>query len=115
MLEITADLKAKKAYEGVNLECVKDTYAQILSIFVSNISKERSQTTFSTHWGNLLPKSSSFFTNIETLTWVKKRELASQIVATFYNICIKTWGILRVTESLKLAFHLALTRVKRED
>ena len=34
LLKKTTDFKAKKAYEGVNLECVKDKYAQTLSIFV---------------------------------------------------------------------------------
>ena len=34
LLETLIDLKAKKTYEGINLECVKDKYAQILSIFV---------------------------------------------------------------------------------
>ena len=33
-MEITTDFKANKAYEAVNLECVRDKYAQILSIFV---------------------------------------------------------------------------------
>ena len=46
MLEITADFKAMKAYEGVNFECVRDKYAQILSIFVSNLSQERSRQYF---------------------------------------------------------------------
>ena len=35
LLETTTDFKAKKAYEGVNLKCVKDKYAQILNIFGS--------------------------------------------------------------------------------
>ena len=46
MLEITTDFKAKKAYEGVNLECVTDKYTQILNIFVSNLSQERSREYF---------------------------------------------------------------------
>ena len=41
LLDTTTDFKTKKAYEGVNLEYVKDKYAQILSIFVSNLSQER--------------------------------------------------------------------------
>ena len=40
LLETTTDFKAKKAFEGVNLEYVKDKYLQILSIFVSNLSQE---------------------------------------------------------------------------
>ena len=43
LLETLTDLKAKKAYERVNLECVKDKCAQILSIFVSNLSQEGSR------------------------------------------------------------------------
>ena len=29
--------KPKKGYEGVNMKCFKDKYAQILSIFTSNM------------------------------------------------------------------------------
>ena len=47
LLETTADFKANKACEGVNLECVKNQYAQILSIFVSNLSQESSREYFS--------------------------------------------------------------------
>ena len=38
LLETTTDFSAKTDYEGVNLEYVKDKYAQILSIFVSHLS-----------------------------------------------------------------------------
>ena len=64
VLETLTDFKDKKAYEWIYLECVKDKYAPILSIFVSN---------FSTYWGNfsqkigLLSRSNSFVTNIEKL------------------------------------------------
>ena len=37
LLETTTDFKAKKSYKGVNLDCFKDKYAQILNIFVSNL------------------------------------------------------------------------------
>ena len=47
-LETTTDFKAKKAYEGVNLECVKDKYVQILNIFVSIYSKKEAENIFST-------------------------------------------------------------------
>ena len=36
LLKTTTDFKAKNAYEGVNLECVKDKYTQLLSMFVLN-------------------------------------------------------------------------------
>ena len=81
-MEITTDFKAKKAYEGVNLKCARDKYAQILSIFVSNLSQERNRQHFQhIHWGNfsrkigLLPKSNNFFTNMEKLPWGNKVEL----------------------------------------
>ena len=51
LLERAADFKTKKAYDGVNLECVKDKYAQILSIFVSNFSQEISREYFQHIWG----------------------------------------------------------------
>ena len=84
------------------------------------ISKTQ-QTIFSAHWGNssrkigLLPKRNNFFTNIEKLTWGNKVELVGQMIATFYDICIKTWRKSRATESLKLGFHSELTRVKQVD
>ena len=40
LLETTTDFKAKKAYEGVNLDYAKDKYLQILSTFVPNLSQE---------------------------------------------------------------------------
>ena len=42
LLERATDFKTTKAYDGINLECVKEKYAQILSIFVSNLSQESS-------------------------------------------------------------------------
>ena len=36
LLKTTTDFKAKNAYEGVHLECVKDKYTQPLSMFVLN-------------------------------------------------------------------------------
>ena len=63
----------------------------------------------------LLPKSISFFTNIENLIsviWENKVDLVGRIIATFYNICIKTWRRSQATESLKLGFYLPLTRDK---
>ena len=85
-MEITTDFKAKKAYEGVNLKCARDKYAQILSIFFQicpkNVFRQHFQTTFSAHTlGNfsrkigLLPKSNNFFTNIEKFPWGNKVEL----------------------------------------
>ena len=62
----------------------------------------------------LLPKSISFFTNIEKLIsviWENKVDLVGRIIATFYDICIKTWRS-QATESLKLGFYLPLTRDK---
>ena len=94
---------------------------QIQSIFVSNLSQERSRQYFQ-HIGGIFhersdcfPKSNNFFTNIKKLTWGNKVELVGRIVATFYDICIKTWRKSRATASLKLAFHLELTRVKQVD
>ena len=52
LLETITYFKAKKANEGVNLECVKDKYAQILSIFVSNLSQEGS-TEYFQHSGGI--------------------------------------------------------------
>ena len=46
LLETTTDFKAKKAYEGVNLKCVKNKYAQTLSIFVLTVSQEGSREYF---------------------------------------------------------------------
>ena len=42
----TTGFKAKTAYEEVNLECIKDKCAQILSIFVSNLPQEGSREYF---------------------------------------------------------------------
>ena len=38
--------QSQEAYKGVNLECGKDKYTQILSIFVSNLSQEGSKECF---------------------------------------------------------------------
>ena len=57
MLETLTDFKAKKAYEWVNLECVKDKYAQILSIFVSSLSQQGSREYFQ-HIGGIFHKRS---------------------------------------------------------
>ena len=48
LLETLTDLKDKKVYEWVNLKCVKDKHAPILStsIFVSNLSQEDSREYF---------------------------------------------------------------------
>ena len=43
LLETRTDFKAKKAYEEVDSECVKDKYASILNIFVSNLFQKRSR------------------------------------------------------------------------
>ena len=119
MLEITADSKAKKAYEGVNLGCVRDKYAQILSIFVSSLSQERSRQCFQ-HIRGIFHEKSDCSQNLTTSLQIQKSllggnkvELVGRIVATFYDICIKTWRRSRATESLKLGFHPELTRVKQ--
>ena len=46
LLETRTDFKAKKNYEGVDLECVKDKYAPILNIFVSNLFQKSSREYF---------------------------------------------------------------------
>ena len=46
LLETRTDFKAKKAYEEVDSECVKDKYASILNIFVSNLFQKRSREYF---------------------------------------------------------------------
>ena len=73
LLKTTTDFKAKKAYEWINLECVKGKYTQILSIFVSNLPLEGRREYFQHIEGifsrkiELLPKSNSFVTNMEKL------------------------------------------------
>ena len=37
------DFKAKKAYEGINLECFKEKYAQILSMLALHLLQEGSR------------------------------------------------------------------------
>ena len=46
LLETRTDFKAKKDYEGVDLEYVKDKYAPILKIFVSNLFQKSSREYF---------------------------------------------------------------------
>ena len=46
LLETTTDFKAKKVYKGVDLECVKEKYALILNIFVSNLFQKSSREYF---------------------------------------------------------------------
>ena len=58
LLETLTDLKAKKVYEWVNLKRVKDKYAPILSIFVSNLSQEDSREYFQ-HVGGIFQKRSN--------------------------------------------------------
>ena len=60
--ETRTDFKAKKAYEGVNLEFVKEKYAQMLSIFVSNLSQEGSREYFQ-HIGGIFHERSDCFQN----------------------------------------------------
>ena len=59
LLETTVDFKAKKACEGANSECVKDKYAQILSIFILNLSQEGSRKYFQHNEGSLRERSDS--------------------------------------------------------
>ena len=46
LLETITDFKAEKTYEGVDLECVKDKYAPILNISVSNLFQKSSREYF---------------------------------------------------------------------
>lgn len=62
LLERAADFKTKKAYDGVNLECVKDKYAQILYKFISKLPQECSREYFQ-HIGGILHESSDCFQN----------------------------------------------------
>ena len=81
------------------------------------LSQKRSREYFQ-HIGGifLAPKSNSFFINIEKLIsviWGNKANLVGRTVATFYDICMKTWRRSQTTESLKLGFHLPLTPAKQ--
>ena len=55
-MEITTDFKAKKAYEGVNLKCARDKYAQILSIFFQICPKNVTDNIFSSYIGEFFTK-----------------------------------------------------------
>ena len=52
-------------YEGVNLECVRDKYTQILNINVSKLSQKRSRQYFQ-HIGGILHERSDCSQNVTT-------------------------------------------------
>ena len=56
------DFKAKKAYEGVDLECFKENYAQILSMLASHLLQEGSREYF-LHNGGIFHERPDCFQN----------------------------------------------------
>lgn len=62
LLKKTTDFKAKKAYEGIDLECFKEKYAQILSMLASHLLQEGSREYF-LHNGGIFHERPDCFQN----------------------------------------------------
>ena len=99
---MTTDFKVKKAYDGVNFECVKDKYVHILSLFALGLSQECIRQYFQ-HIGGIFHEILDCSQNQTTSLQIWKSFSLRKIkwILLFAIFATKIWRRSQVIESLK--------------